>query len=284
MIPIKDISQASPNKRNQQIFTRAWVPEDAVTHVIVLIHGLGEHAARYDHWARKFCATGTAVYAIDLPGHGRSDGKRGHIQSFDMIYDDIEDLIQKIQITHIATPVTLYGHSMGGALVLGAALCRSLNITSIILTGPAIAPGFDPPPWKLKLAQLLNTWVPSLVLGNELDLNGLSRSQKVIEDYRRDQLVHSKISVRWFNEWQQSLALIKTKAKTLSVPVLMIHGEADRLTSPSASAKLASNMGSMTTFKLWPGAYHELHNEPDSQNVFAYIHAWLIQNVRAPSP
>jgi alpha-beta hydrolase superfamily lysophospholipase len=265
---------------NRIVHVRCWQPSDhQVKGVVVLIHGLGEHSGRYTHWATKFCNQGFAVYALDLAGHGRSSGKRGHIESFDRLYDDVAELVTIARKNHPNVPIHVYGHSMGGAIALAAAINRPLGQTTLITTGPAIAPGFEPPAWKISLAKFLDRWAPGLVLGNELDIQGISQDPKVVAAYKRDPLVHSKLSVRWFNDWLRCVEQIKTRGpKEITSPVLIVHGAKDKLTSPRASEDLGRTLGERATFKLWPNDLHELHNEPDQDEVFNYLQSWILSS------
>jgi alpha-beta hydrolase superfamily lysophospholipase len=266
-----------PRPDNRVIYGCSWLPNNKdIKDIIILIHGLGEHFGRYKHWAAKFCANSLGVYAIDLPGHGRSSGKRGHIDHFNLIYDDVAELVSVVKKNHPNHSIHIYGHSMGGALALGAAINRNFGQSSVILTGPAIVPGFQPPAWKISLAKFLDRWMPGLLLGNELDINGISRDPKVIAAYKADPLVHGKLSVRWFNEWLRCVEQLTLRSsQEIPSPVLILHGEKDRLTSPLASEQFARKLGQNITFKLWPDALHELHNEPDQNEVFEFIFNWL---------
>lgn len=261
---------------NGKIFAHSWLPDSPdVKDIIVLIHGLGEHLGRYNHWALKFCNEGFGVYALDMIGHGRSAGKRGHVDSFDENYESVSKLLESVHQKHPNAKIHLYGHSMGGAVVLGSVISRNLKASTIIVTGPAIAPGFEPPAWKISLAKFLDQILPGLVLGNELDINGISRDPAVVEAYKKDPLVHSKLSVRWFNEWLRCVDMIKRQVIEIKVPVLIMHGAEDKLTSPTAAEQLSKSMKTNTTFKLWPNGFHEIHNEPDKDDVFQYVVNWI---------
>lgn len=265
-----------PNGSGRLVFCKSWRPDSsAVDRVIVMIHGLGEHLGRYDHWARKFCDSGSAFYALDTHGHGKTTGGRGHTESFSLIYDDIAELVARARRENPSAKIFLYGHSMGGCLALGATLNRELRIDALILTGPAIKPGFEPPAWKISLAKFLDRFLPALALGNELDIEGISSDPDVIKAYKNDPLVHDRISVRWFNEWLRAVDQILATTRYFKLPILIIHGANDKLTSPVAASLLAQSIGSHAKFHLWPGAKHEVHNEPCKDDVYRYIWQWM---------
>jgi alpha-beta hydrolase superfamily lysophospholipase len=262
------------NQDGLNMFSQTWLPQDdpkQVKNAVVLIHGLGEHSDRYASWAKRFTQIGIAVHAIDLQGHGRSDGKRGHTTSMGAIYDDVKFMMSRCQEDHPQAKLHLYGHSMGGALAIGyAALraddARAARLSSIVLSGPAFKPGFEPPAWKIKLAGILERLWPSLTLPNGLDPEWLSSDPAVVFAYKSDPLVHNLISVRWYNDWTRAVTAVETNASNLEFPVLIMHGGEDKATCPIASEKLAKVLHAQ--FKLFAGMRHELHNEACSDEVF----------------
>lgn len=268
------------NETGRTVFAQAWMPERNPTHVVLIIHGLGEHSGRYETWAQGFVKENMAVYALDLHGHGRTTGGRGHTDAFGYIYDDVQHLLNAAQLDHPDVRLHLYGHSMGGAVILGFATFRAHHadvppIVSIVTTGTAIRPGFEPPAWKLKLAAWLDKFVPWLALGNELDPNWLSSDKNIVAAYNADPLVHDRISVRWYNEWMRTIEAIRLNPKKIKCPVLMMHGAADRATSPNAAEEMAQVIHAK--FQSWPGAFHELHHEPCKDQVFSSIVDWLLK-------
>jgi len=266
------------NRSGRTVFAQCWNPDATPEHVIVLIHGLGEHSRRYESWAKRFVSQGVAVYALDLHGHGRTTGARGHVESFEFIYDDIQHLVSLAKKDHPTAKLHLYGHSMGGAIALGFAALRANQVsvpalTSIVTTGTAIRPGFEPPAWKLKLAAVLNKVVPWLALGNELDPMWLSSDPHVVEAYLSDPLVHDRISVRWYNEWIKMVASLELSKNQIKSPLFMLHGAADRATSSTAAQEMAVILGAR--FLSLPGAFHEIHHEPCQNNVISEVLGWL---------
>ncbi len=269
------------NQSGRDVFAQIWTPEGdpgATRAAVVIVHGLGEHSGRFAPWAQRLVDQGIAVYALDTHGHGRTTGRRGHTESFGLVFDDIKHLLAKAAAAHPAARTHLYGHSMGGALVLGFAALRAQDATmsrvaSVIGTGTAVRPGFEPPAWKIKLASMLDSLVPGLALGNELDPAWLSSDAAVVAAYKADPLVHDRISVRWYNEWMRTIAAIKDNPRQIQIPVLMMHGDADRATSPAAARDLAALLGAK--FQTWVGAFHEIHHEPCKDEAFAAILTWI---------
>ena len=266
------------NETGRTVFAQAWTPDDSPRDVIILIHGLGEHSGRYTSWAQRFVRESMAVYALDLHGHGRTSGGRGHTDAFGYIYDDVQHLLNLAHSDHPEARLHLYGHSMGGAVVLGFAAFRAHQadvppMASIVTTGTAIRPGFEPPAWKLRLAAWLDKFVPCLALGNELDPSWLSSDKSIVDAYNSDSLVHDRISVRWYNEWVRTIEAIRLNPEKIKCPVFMMHGASDRATSPKAAEDMARVINAK--FRSWPGAFHELHHEPCKEQVFQEIITWI---------
>lgn len=258
-----------------RLFFRIWSPDSTARAAIALVHGLGEHGARYAPVAAFFRDAGFATIALDCRGHGRTDGKRGHLRRFDDALDDIDQLVGKARPLAPGRPIILYGHSMGGCLALLASLRRRPPIAGLIATSPALRAGFDPPAWKLAMGRVLDRVAPGLTLGNELDATELSSDPSVAEAYLSDPLVHDRISVRWFNEWRRAADELFARSAELPGPILLLHGERDKLTSPAATAELARRLGDRATFRLWPGMRHELHHEVCKEAFLASLRDWI---------
>ena len=260
---------------NLKLSGHSWQPDtEAPKASIVLVHGMGEHIMRYDHWAEKFVNRGYAVTGMDHRGHGRSEGKRGHIPSYESLLQDVDLLISKNLEFFPDKSVILYGHSLGGNIVLNHALTRK-NIFRYIVTSPWLRLSFKPPSIKLALAKVMKRILPGLLQSSGLNIGYISHDPEVIKAYEIDPLVHDRISVRMFlsvyiqGEWAIA------NAGKLDKPVLLMHGGDDKITSVDASFKFAERAGTNVKFKIWEGLYHELHNEKNKDEVFEYISDWL---------
>lgn len=172
-------------------------------------------------------------------------------------------------------PLALYGHSMGGNMALNFVLRGLLRETprALILSSPLFEPAFEPPKWKLLLGKAAYRLLPTLSLGNELDPNGLSRDEKVVEAYCADPLVHARISARFLEVLEGGLSAMQ-QADRLPCPTLLMHGEQDPVTSVGASKSFAAG-AKACTLKLWPRLRHEIHQEPEQQEVLTFAHTWL---------
>lgn len=252
-----------------------WAPSGEVSAVLCLVHGLGEHGRRYDRLAAFLNRHGFLVLALDLRGHGRSPGPRGHFPNDDFMRKDIGSFVHLASSLYPGLPVFLYGHSLGGGIVINYCLSSSPNLAGVVVTGPLLRTAFAPPRWKLALARVMYRLWPSLTLPNELDARAISRDQAVVDAYLNDPLVHDRLSVKLGMDMLDAGRRNLECADRFGLPLLIMHGGEDRLTSCAASAEFAARAGEKSTFKRWPGLYHEIHNEPEQDQVFAFLLDWL---------
>jgi alpha-beta hydrolase superfamily lysophospholipase len=257
------------------LYARGWEPDQAPKAVICLVHGLGEHVSRYENVAAALTAAGYVLFGFDQRGHGKSGGARGHTPSYNALMDDIAVLIKQAEFRYAGLPCFLYGHSMGGNEALNYALRRKPILAGVIATGPFLRLAFQPPASQVKLARMMNSIFPSFTQASGLETAALSRDQKVIDTYIKDPLVHSKITARLFVELFDSGEWTLNHAAEFSLPLLLMHGSADRLTSSNASREFAGNGGQNTTLHIWDGWFHEIHNELEQAEVFKMMIQWL---------
>jgi alpha-beta hydrolase superfamily lysophospholipase len=243
--------------------------------VIFLVHGMGEHAKRYAHVIEYFKNVNIATVAIDLRGHGNSEGQIGHMPSFDHMMHDLTLSLAHVTNDYKGTPVILYGHSMGGNLILNYLLRNSDGVIGAIATGPYLRLGFDPPKWKVLLAKLSANIYPALSQPTGLERVALARSPQIIDEYENDPLVHDRMTASFFINIHQAGINAIARSKELEIPILLMHGSEDRLTSPEGSKDFHANAGSNVTFHLLEGLYHEVHNEPEKNQVFKIQFEWI---------
>ena len=258
-----------------QLYAQGWQPEIEHRGVVCLVHGLGEHSGRYAHLAAFLNQAGYALLAFDLRGHGKSAGQRGHAPSYEALLDDIAHLLEEAAQRYPNRPRFLYGHSLGGNQVINYALRRRPQLAGVIATGPLLRPAFEPPAWKMTLAKIMYSLWPTLALSNGLDRQGLSRDPKVVRAYNDDPLVHDRVSARLGMDMLEAGLWSLEHAAEFPLPLLLMHGSDDRLTSAQASREFAAQAGHRCTLKIWEGFYHEIHNEPEQGQVFEYLLEWL---------
>jgi acylglycerol lipase len=249
-------------------------PGDNTKAVVILVHGLGEHIQRYNHWADLFKREGIGFAGVDLPGHGRSEGRRGNISSYGQLGEMLDILIKTTLRTFPDTPVYIYGHSLGGGIVLDYLIRKNPKIKGAIVTSPWLRLYFEPPKIKLMMAAVMKYIFPGLIQPSGLNVNHISHDRNVVEKYKNDPLVHGKISVSLFHGAMSAAKYSLDHASDLKVPTLLMHGSDDQLCSPEGSREFASK-NSKVDLKIWNGGYHELHNEPFKEEVFEFIINWI---------
>ena len=263
------------SENNENIYFQSWESDINPVGCILIVHGLGEHCGRYDHVAKWFNKKGYLVESFDLPGHGKSGGVRGHIDSFTSTHSLINHFISQLSTAHPDLPVILYGHSMGGEIVLHYGFSNSQYVDGIISSSPGLIPGNPPSKIVIALSQILQKIMPKNQIDNNLPLEGLSRDQKVIDEYNADPLVHSRLSMRLGAEiLNNGTWMIEHAAEFPEVPLLLQVGEKDMLVAPSGPMQFAKNKPGQEC-KVWEGFYHELHNEPEQEEIFQHMLKWI---------
>ncbi len=262
-------------KDGLQTFSQGWAPQGKPKAVICLVHGHGEHIGRYAHVGAALAKAGYALLGFDLRGHGKSAGPRGHAPSYEALMDDIAAFLEQASGRYPKTPRLLYGHSLGGNLVINYALRRKPGLAGVIATGPWLKLAFQPPASKVSLGRMMNNILPGFSQASGLETAALSRDPDVARAYESDPLVHDKISARLFVSVYESGLWALEHAAELSLPLLLMHGTADRLTSAEASKEFAAKAGKKVTLSLWEGWYHEIHNEPEKEKVFKVMTEWM---------
>lgn len=260
---------------NLQLNGERFLPAVETKAAIVLIHGMGEHHGRYKQLVEFFNSTGYAVISMDLRGHGLSQGKPGHIDTYQQLMDDTDLLVKKAHELFNGLPLIMYGHSLGGNIAANYVLRKQPLLKGLIVTAPYFKLAFDPPAWKVGLSKIMAKILPALTLPTGLELAALSREQSVVDAYKNDPLVHDKISAAFFLNVHTAATYPMEHAEELKIKTLAMHGLADRITSYKGTAAFARNNPQLVELKLWEGLYHEIHNEKEKQQVFDHIRGWL---------
>lgn len=276
-----EFAQQSPDQL--AFYFQGWQPETQPKAVVCLVHGLGEHSGRYAHVGTALNDAGYALLGFDLRGHGKSGGPLGHTPSYDTLMDDIGRLLDEAAARHPGLPRFLYGHSLGGNLVLDYALRCRLPLTGVVATSPILRTAFAPPRLKVAFGKLLHRVYPAFLLPNGLERAALSRDPEVVRAYGSDPLVHDRLSARLGLEMLDSGERILAHAAEFPpLPLLLVHGTADRITSAKATQEFAAQVPpSRCTLKLWEGFYHETHNEPEKAEVLAFMVEWFRKHTPA---
>ncbi len=264
---------------NTQFYGQYFQPE-IVKAVVVLVHGMGEHSKRYEKYVIPYYNQNSiGVLTYDQFGHGLTEGKRGHNPGFEAVLDCVKEMLDKAKSIFGDKPTFLYGHSMGANVVINYVLRRENTLKGVIATSPFLRLAFDPPNWKLTMGKVLQKIIPSITMGNELDIEAISRDQNVVDAYKNDPMVHDKISPNF------SIVFIRTgewaiqHADKLKIPMLLMHGTGDRLTSYKASEEFSNNSPGKVELQLFENAYHELHNDINKNEVLENMMKWIDKNI-----
>jgi alpha-beta hydrolase superfamily lysophospholipase len=263
-----------------------WQPQDGVAPraVVVLVHGLGEHAGRHEHVARRLNQWGLAVRGYDLYGHGDSDGVRGGLSHDERLLDDLVDVIDSTRaLMGAGLPLVLLGHSLGGLVAASAVACREVRVDSLVLSSPALDPGLNA--FQKLLLATLPRIAPDVRVGNGLDVDGLSHDPAVVAAYRADPRVHDRISARLARFIADAGRMVISKAPDWTVPTLLMYAGSDRLVDPAGSRAFAAAAPlHVVRTRCFEDFRHEIFNEPGKDEVFAQVRQWLDERIPARAP
>ncbi len=257
------------------LYFQSWHPEQSNSAIVVLIHGLGGHSGILSNVVEYLVPQGYEVYAMDLRGHGRSQGQRGHIDDWQEFREDLRAFLARIRLERARCPVVLWGHSMGGTIVLDYALRSPDAIQGVIVSAPALGQ-IKVPPHKLLVGGVLSKFLPHFSLTAGLANSLATRDREALAVYLQDPLRHELGSARLVTEFFGTVDWINYHAAELRVPLLMMHGTADGVTSPQGSRAFFERV-------LWPdkehheypGAYHDLYDDLDRMTMFNDVEVWL---------
>ncbi len=257
------------------LFGRSYMP-DAPKAVISLAHGLGEHSGRYAEMAAWLAEKKIGMNLVDLRGHGKSLGKRGVCDNIDLMHGDMEALLDYTRERQPDVPHFLMGHSMGGLLVLAYGLQHQPDgLAGVISQAPALKPFTQPPGIQLAILRMIRPIMPGFTANNGLDPTLVTKDQPAVSAYVADPLVHNRISVALALDLLRTGEWVLDKAADWHLPLLLMHGGDDRITSRDASAEFARATGDRCRFETIPDGFHEIHNDPEREGVYRRIDGWI---------
>lgn len=244
-------------------------------YVVSLVHGMGEHIGRYDNLVAFLNERDIAVVAIDREGHGKSDGKRGHVTSFNALMWEVKQSLTKAADQFPGVPQILYGHSMGGNLVLNYFFRKNPDILGVVATSPWIRLALQPPKVLVGFAGLVNKVYPQLTLGSDLNAQYISTIPEEVERYLNDPLVHSRISTNTFFEMSKAAEWLDKYEGTVTLPLLLCHGNNDGIVDFNGTKNLSKRLKGNVVFKEWDGMAHELQHDKVEKEFFEFIYQWI---------
>ncbi len=267
---MKSTSNKITSRFGKKIFVRSWT-SNKCDQILLMVHGLGEHSGRYEIFSEYLKNENLSLYAFDLPGHGKSYGKRGHIKIFDEYLDCLEDVLMQIRKENLDTPIKLFGHSLGGLISLSFLINReSKEIDSAIISSPWIKLAVSVPNYLINIQKVLVNIFPSLRLNNRLDVNDLTKDIESNRSYINDKLVHDRISFKLYSEINNQIKLVVERCNRIKLKLLLYHGTDDKIIS-SESVKILNSKIKDSKMILHNGVYHEPHNDIEKEKVFMKI-------------
>lgn len=279
-MPHLETSHETPD--GKKLYLQAWEPKSTRKAAVLLLHGLGEHSGRYAHLAAKMNESGIAVYTFDGRGHGKSSSPEptAYIENLEDYVKDADALFKKMKTYVGDVPCFLYGHSMGGGLTVYYTLAYQPEAKGVLLSGAVLLPGDDISPLLIKASSFLSLVAPKF---RALKLNSahLSHDPQVEINYKADPLIYSKgIPARTGGELLKMIKYIEPRMHEFSLPVLIMHGDQDRLTNIEGSRLLYEKASSGDkTLKIYEGFYHEIINEVEKEKVMEDMIAWIEQRL-----
>ncbi len=259
------------------LYYQSWLPANEPRAVLLVVHGLAEHSGRYMNMVNRFVPKGYAVYGFDQRGHGKSPGLRGYIERFSYFVNDLSNFSSVIRSKHQDTKIFIVGHSVGGTIATAYAVHHQDDFNGLILSGATLEVGASVPSGPITVARALSFLLPKMGL-YVIDASAISRDQAVVDAYVDDPLVYrGRIRARSGTELIKTMRILPHQMSQLRLPILIMHGTADRLSDPRGSEILYDRVSSRDkTLKLYDGCYHEIFNEPEREQVLADMEAWLL--------
>jgi alpha-beta hydrolase superfamily lysophospholipase len=243
---------------------------------IAMVHGLGEHAGRYAALHDALVGAGFAIGAADLRGFGRSPGGRGHIDRWDDYRHDTAAIVALAGSLAPGRPLFLFGHSMGGLIVLDYALERPAGLAGVVASGPALVPAGVRRPMLEMASRLLSVLAPRRTIELGLDPSGLSTDASVVADYLADPLVHGRVSMRWGAEILRRMAVTRERAPAFGLPLLLMHGALDPINALEGSRAFHAACGHPDRIlKCYARSRHEVHHDVDRAAFQRDLLRWL---------
>jgi alpha-beta hydrolase superfamily lysophospholipase len=260
-----------------ELFFQTWNPDKAPARgIFVITHGFAEHSECYAPLAKILAEDGWLVYAWDMRGHGRSEGKRGYAKNLSFYIDDLEVFYNLVAKEAGDKNIVLFGHSTGGLILLRYLETKRVKYSALILSSPLIGLSMKVPALKEAAARIAVKWMPTLTLYNEIKYEDLTRDEEMRKSYAKDNLRHDKISPGVFLSMLENFPLALQNAAEIQQPVLMQLAGDDKITSSDASRELFDKLpNKKNQLELYPDSYHEVYNDLDRDKAIADLKKFI---------
>ncbi len=273
---MKEITGTHVAADGLRLFVRGWRPAGEARAAVLLVHGYAEHSGRYQHVAAYLTGQGCAVHAMDLRGHGRSEGRKGYIGSYQTLLEDLGGYFRTVRAERAGQAHFVLGHSVGGALALLFAAQHQEELSGVIASAAALSAGEAIPAYLIAAVRLLSRVAPRLPL-IPLEAGTISKDPAVQAAYDADPLNYrGRVYAR---TGAQLLALAEAARRAIpqiSIPALVLHGGADSLIDPGGTEEIYGLLGSVDkTCRIYEGLCHEIFNEPEREEVLREVVDWL---------
>jgi alpha-beta hydrolase superfamily lysophospholipase len=279
------MSTSAPGQHREGTFTgsngvrlyyQAWLPAGGERRaVLVNLHGLGDHSGLYPNLAGHFAPRGVALYAYDLRGNGRSPGQRAYLGSWREYREDLHAFLRQVREWEPRLPLFLLGNSLGGLVVLDYVLHHPGQVEGVIAAAPVLG-DVGVPPILMALGRIMSRVLPRFSLNVGMDLSGLARDPAIVEAVLADPLFHRRGTARLSTEVTAAVSRVHELAESLSVPLLILHGSADRMVPPTGSRTFFARVRYPDRgLKEYPGGYHGLFADYGYEEVLGDLERWI---------
>jgi acylglycerol lipase len=262
-----------------KLWMRTWLPAGPPRAVFTIVHGLLAHGGLYEWAATELAARGVAVYAVDLRGHGRSEGERYYVEQIGEWVDDVAALVATAKQRHPGLPTFLLGHSAGGVVGCTYVIDHRRELTGFICE--SFAHQVPAPDFALSVVKGLSHLAPHAhVL--KLKAEDFSRDKAFVERMKQDELIpHQAYPLQSFAVLVRADERLRRDFHLITMPLLIIHGTADKVTKPHGSEVFAERAGSIDkSLRLYADHYHDLLNDVGKEMVLADIVEWAFVRAR----
>ncbi|MEH1903531.1 MAG: lysophospholipase [Nostoc sp.] len=264
------------------LYYQSWHPDGKVRAILAIVHGLGGHSDRYSNVIQHLIPKQYAVYGLELRGHGRSPGQQGYINAWSEFREDLGAFLQLIQTQQPGCPVFILGHSLGAVIILDYIL-RYPQQASLLQGAIALAPTLGKvgvSPIRVLLGKMLSRVWPRFTLNTGINISAGSRDQQILTAYAQDTLRHTRATARLATEFFATVDWINAHAADWQLPLLILHGGADRVALPGGSAIFFQRVNCQDKLRIeYPGAYHDIQNDLNYPEVMADLEGWLEQHL-----